>query len=155
RYREARHNTRPVAPSGLQVSFLLCSTLTSTHSHNGYCTGLWSRLYSEYKGSSRVLHFRDWEERTKNKDGHELLQLWFGNTFPLSYSHSLTPTHLCQQALTRSRLLSCPHVPEDEEQVCEADPDDEEGFGSDCGSAHREDLLEGDLGLGADPPAIT
>ncbi|XP_034003232.1 LOW QUALITY PROTEIN: sodium/hydrogen exchanger 9-like [Trematomus bernacchii] len=65
-----------------------------------------------------------------------------------------------------ARLFSCPHVQEDEEQVCEADPDDftfdlektEEGFGSeggDCGPAHQEDLLEGDLGLGTDPPAIT
>ncbi|KAI9519003.1 hypothetical protein NQZ68_032701 [Dissostichus eleginoides] len=63
------------------------------------------------------------------------------------------------------RLFSCPHVQEDEEQVCEADPDDstfdlektEERFGSeggDSGSAHQEDLLEGDLGLGTDPPAI-
>ncbi|KAF3836598.1 hypothetical protein F7725_029156, partial [Dissostichus mawsoni] len=125
RYREARHNTRPVAPSGLQVSFLLCSTLTSAHTHNG----------------------------------HRFLKPLLTHCGP-----PLTDT-LPQCCGLFVRLFSCPHVQEDEEQVCEADPDDstfdlektEERFGSeggDSGSAHQEDLLEGDLGLGTDPPAI-
>ncbi|KAK5849607.1 hypothetical protein PBY51_013928 [Eleginops maclovinus] len=63
-----------------------------------------------------------------------------------------------------ARLLSSRRVQEDEEQVCEVGDSTfdlektEERSGSpggDSGSAHQEDLLEGDLGLGTDPPALT
>ncbi|XP_031705811.1 sodium/hydrogen exchanger 9-like [Anarrhichthys ocellatus] len=60
-----------------------------------------------------------------------------------------------------ARLFS-PHVQEDEEQLCGTEPDDSPSdlektenqlgsLGGDSGSAHQEDLLEGDLGLGTAP----
>ncbi|XP_037613136.1 sodium/hydrogen exchanger 9-like isoform X3 [Sebastes umbrosus] len=60
------------------------------------------------------------------------------------------------------RLFSSPRVQEDEEQLCEIEPDDftfdlEEtenqlgSIGGHSGSVHQEDLLEGDLGLGTAP----
>ncbi|XP_078136263.1 sodium/hydrogen exchanger 9-like [Sander vitreus] len=61
-----------------------------------------------------------------------------------------------------ARLFSSPHVQEDEEQLCETEPDDSTfdlektenqlgSIGSNSGSTHQEDLLEGDLGLGTVP----
>ncbi|XP_070842025.1 sodium/hydrogen exchanger 9-like [Chaetodon trifascialis] len=58
-----------------------------------------------------------------------------------------------------ARLFRSPHVQEDEEQLCETEPDDSTftlqkmenqlaSVGGDSGSEHQEDLLEGDLGLG-------
>ncbi|XP_041669662.1 sodium/hydrogen exchanger 9-like [Cheilinus undulatus] len=56
-----------------------------------------------------------------------------------------------------ARLFSSPNIQEDEEQLCETEPDDstcdlektELGYiGGDSSSEHCEDLLEGDLGLG-------
>ncbi|KAK9527682.1 hypothetical protein VZT92_014222 [Zoarces viviparus] len=60
-----------------------------------------------------------------------------------------------------ARLFS-PHVQEDEEQLCGTEPDGSTSelektenqlgsLGGDSGSAHQEDLLEGDLGLGTAP----
>uniref|UniRef100_A0A3B4YMY0 Sodium/hydrogen exchanger 9-like n=1 Tax=Seriola lalandi dorsalis TaxID=1841481 RepID=A0A3B4YMY0_SERLL len=62
-----------------------------------------------------------------------------------------------------ARLFGSPRVQEDEEQLCETDPDDsifhlekteKELVGRDSGSEHQEDLVEGDLGLGT-APALT
>ncbi|XP_028425544.1 sodium/hydrogen exchanger 9 isoform X1 [Perca flavescens] len=61
-----------------------------------------------------------------------------------------------------ARLFSSPHVQEVEEQLCETEPHDSTfdlektenqlgSIGGDSGSAHQEDLLEGDLGLGTVP----
>ncbi|XP_034717907.1 sodium/hydrogen exchanger 9-like isoform X1 [Etheostoma cragini] len=61
-----------------------------------------------------------------------------------------------------ARLFSSPHVQEDEEQLCETESDDSTfdlektenqlgSVGGDSVSAHQDDLLEGDLGLGTVP----
>ncbi|XP_034416460.1 sodium/hydrogen exchanger 9-like isoform X1 [Cyclopterus lumpus] len=61
-----------------------------------------------------------------------------------------------------ARLFSSPHVQEDEGQRCEPESEDSTlelvktenplgSIGGDSGSAHQEDLLEGDLGLGTAP----
>ncbi|XP_068565982.1 sodium/hydrogen exchanger 9-like [Cebidichthys violaceus] len=59
-----------------------------------------------------------------------------------------------------ARLFSSPHVQEDEEQLCEPDDSTSDlektenqlgSLGGDSGSAHQDDLLEGDLGLGTAP----
>ncbi|KAM6970827.1 sodium/hydrogen exchanger 9-like isoform 1-T1 [Tautogolabrus adspersus] len=58
-----------------------------------------------------------------------------------------------------ARLFSSPNIQEDEEQLCETEPDDSAcdlekterqvgSIGGDNSSEHQEDLLEGDLGLG-------
>ncbi|KAK2859538.1 hypothetical protein Q5P01_004158 [Channa striata] len=61
-----------------------------------------------------------------------------------------------------ARLFSSSHVHEDEEQLCETEPDESTvdlktteneliSIGGDSGSEHQEDLVEGDLGLGTAP----
>ncbi|XP_071341180.1 sodium/hydrogen exchanger 9-like isoform X4 [Trachinotus anak] len=64
-----------------------------------------------------------------------------------------------------ARLFDSPRVQEDEEQFCETEPDNSTlhleksenqlvSVGSDSGSEHQEDIVEGDLGLGT-APALT
>ncbi|KAM3593751.1 uncharacterized protein V6R79_020902 [Siganus canaliculatus] len=70
---------------------------------------------------------------------------------------------LPQRCAALARIFSSPHVQENEEQLCEIEPDDSsldfkksdahlESVESESGSEHQEDLLEGDLGLGTEAP---
>ncbi|XP_044032228.1 sodium/hydrogen exchanger 9-like isoform X1 [Siniperca chuatsi] len=63
-----------------------------------------------------------------------------------------------------ARVFSSPRVQDDEEQLCETEPNDSTfdlektenqlvSIGGDSGSEHQDDLLEGDLGLGIAPDA--
>ncbi|XP_029955547.1 sodium/hydrogen exchanger 9-like isoform X1 [Salarias fasciatus] len=64
-----------------------------------------------------------------------------------------------------SRVFSGPQIQEDQEQLCETQPDKNNpdlekteeqiaATGGDSGSDHHEDLLEGDLGLGTAPASV-